>query len=168
MSASITPTVKPVLASCAARFTVTEDLPTPPLPDAMASTRVMGGTCVGRAPSRAWPRARSITLAFSAAFSSSQIRRTSLTPGIASTRASTSCLMVARSGQPAVVNAMVMSTRSPIIFAPRTMPRSTMLSPSSGSITPLRTAMTSSARTSTSVPAIRLFYLLGSKSAASR
>ena len=36
MSASTTPTFRPVAAIAAARFTVTEDLPTPPLPDATA------------------------------------------------------------------------------------------------------------------------------------
>ena len=40
MSASTTPTFRPSAAIEAARFTVTEDLPTPPLPDATAYTRV--------------------------------------------------------------------------------------------------------------------------------
>ena len=40
MSASTTPTLRPCAASAAARLTVTEDLPTPPLPLATAYTRV--------------------------------------------------------------------------------------------------------------------------------
>ena len=40
MSASTTPTFSPSAAIAAARFTVTEDLPTPPLPEATAYTRV--------------------------------------------------------------------------------------------------------------------------------
>ena len=40
MSASTTPTFSPRPASAAARFTVTDDLPTPPLPEATAYTRV--------------------------------------------------------------------------------------------------------------------------------
>lgn len=40
MSASTTPTLRPSAAIAAARFTVTEDLPTPPLPEATAYTRV--------------------------------------------------------------------------------------------------------------------------------
>ena len=40
MSASTTPTFWPEAASAAARFTVTDDLPTPPLPLATAYTRV--------------------------------------------------------------------------------------------------------------------------------
>ena len=40
MSASTTPTDSPSAAIAAARLTVTDDLPTPPLPDATANTRV--------------------------------------------------------------------------------------------------------------------------------
>ena len=36
MSASTMPTLSPAAAIAAARFTVTDDLPTPPLPDATA------------------------------------------------------------------------------------------------------------------------------------
>ena len=42
MSASITPTSAPPAASDAARFAVSDDLPTPPLPDATAITDVAG------------------------------------------------------------------------------------------------------------------------------
>src|ERR1700745_1274842 len=41
-SASSTPTLYPSAASEAARFTVTEDLPTPPLPEAIAMIDVLG------------------------------------------------------------------------------------------------------------------------------
>ena len=46
MSASSTPTVSPRAASAAARLTVTDDLPTPPLPDAMRMTLAASGTDV--------------------------------------------------------------------------------------------------------------------------
>ena len=39
-SASTAATLCPRCASATARFVVTDDLPTPPLPDAIASTRV--------------------------------------------------------------------------------------------------------------------------------
>ena len=39
-SASMTATLWPRWASATARFVVTDDLPTPPLPDAMSRTRV--------------------------------------------------------------------------------------------------------------------------------
>ena len=44
MSASSTPTMFPCSAIAAARFTVTELFPTPPLPLAIASTRALMGT----------------------------------------------------------------------------------------------------------------------------
>ena len=55
MSASTTPTRRPWAAIAAARFTVTDDLPTPPLPEATAYTWVSesglanGISCSGRA-----------------------------------------------------------------------------------------------------------------------
>ena len=49
MSASSTPTRRPRAASAAARFTVTELLPTPPLPLDTASTRVVTGMVVSGA-----------------------------------------------------------------------------------------------------------------------
>ena len=61
MSASSTPTVNPSAATAAARLTVTDDLPTPPLPLAMARIRVDAGTSVLGAFSRAFQRALSIT-----------------------------------------------------------------------------------------------------------
>ena len=53
MSASSTPTSRPRRARATARLTVTEDFPTPPFPEAMARTRVVAGTAVADAPSRA-------------------------------------------------------------------------------------------------------------------
>ena len=64
MSASSTPTVKPLAARPAARLTDIDDLPTPPLPEETASTRALGGTVVLGACSRAFQRARAITAAF--------------------------------------------------------------------------------------------------------
>ena len=49
MSASMTPTANPRWARAAARLTVMEDLPTPPLPEATASTRAPVGTALGPA-----------------------------------------------------------------------------------------------------------------------
>ena len=40
MSASSTPTLRPCAARPTARLVVTDDLPTPPLPEAIANTRV--------------------------------------------------------------------------------------------------------------------------------
>ena len=96
MSASSTPTTLPVAASAAARLTVTELLPTPPLPLAMASTRHDNGTSVSGARSRACQRALSITSVRSSEFISPHAMRTSVTPGWTPMRVSTSRLMSAR------------------------------------------------------------------------
>ena len=63
MSASTTPTDSPRAAIAAARFTVTEDLPTPPLPDATQYTRVSEpGWANGITGSAASPRSAAAQL----------------------------------------------------------------------------------------------------------
>src|SRR5947209_7467441 len=139
MSASSNPTVRPRAARAAARFTVTDDLPTPPLPDATATTRALGGISVSVGRSRAFHLARDITRLRSSAVISAMRTRTETTPGSPPTRASTSLRSWVRRGQPAMVRASSTSTSPPALtWAPRTMPRSTTLSPSSGSMTPRR------------------------------
>jgi hypothetical protein len=158
MSASSTPTVRPRWASCAARLAVTDDLPTPPLPEAMATIRVVAGMSVSSALSRALNRARAMTFFFCSVVISPKWTRTSATPGRLATRSLMSFMIWARNGQPAVVRAMVTST-SPLcgsISMTCTMPRSTMLSPSSGSITPSRTLRTASSPTG--LPGTRASY----------
>ena len=55
-SASTTATDLPCWASAMARLVVTDDLPTPPLPDAISSTRVLdAGSANGMARPSAWP-----------------------------------------------------------------------------------------------------------------
>ena len=81
MSASRTPTTLPAAASAAARFTVTDDLPTPPLPLAIARTRAVVGTAVSVAFSRAFQRARVMTADRSSAFISPQSILTLVTHG---------------------------------------------------------------------------------------
>ena len=81
MSASSTPTVKPLMARPAARLTDIDDLPTPPLPDETASTLALGGTAVFGAPSRAFQRARAITAAFCSRSISLVSTLTAATPG---------------------------------------------------------------------------------------
>ena len=67
MSASRIPTTRPREANATARLTVTDDLPTPPLPEAMARTRVEVAIAVSGASSRAFQRARAMTAARSSA-----------------------------------------------------------------------------------------------------
>jgi hypothetical protein len=146
MSASSTPTWRPLAASAAARFTVTELLPTPPLPEATQITRVVAGTAVAGARSRTFQRARAMAWDRCCWSISVQASSTAVTPGRSATRVRTSRWIWARRGQPAVVRAMVTVTvPSGATSADRAMPRSTMSLPSSGSITPRRTFRTSSA-----------------------
>ena len=145
MSASSTPTVRPVAASAAARFTVTDDLPTPPLPEPTSTTLVVGASEVSSGRWATFQRALAMAEDFSSWVISVQSRVTWVTPGSEPTRARTSRWIWARSGQPAVVRAMVTTTSpSGSTRAPLAMPSSTMSLPSSGSITPRSTAMTSS------------------------
>jgi hypothetical protein len=145
MSASRTPTVRPRRARATARFTVIELLPTPPLPEAMVSTRVVAGMSVAGADSRAFHRARSITARRSGSSMVPVLTSIAATPGNERTRASTSRRIWSRSGQPAMVRATSTSTDpSSATATARTIPRSTMLAPSSGSITPDRAWRTSS------------------------
>src|ERR1035438_7823182 len=63
MSASNTPTQRPVSASATARFAVIDDLPTPPLPEAIMRT----GVCVGMDVDGAFPCAIVLARCMSAA-----------------------------------------------------------------------------------------------------
>ena len=90
MSASSTPTVRPLAARAAARLTVTEDLPTPPLPELMATTRVRGPTEVCSSRWAMLNRARSMARRLPSASSSVHWMRTSRTPGSEPTLARTS------------------------------------------------------------------------------
>ena len=124
---------------------MTELLPTPPLPLAIARTRVDAGTWVSPACWRAFQRALSMTSLRSSGVISPQAMRTSRTPGWTPRRVSTSRLMSARIGQPPIVSLIVTVTTpsSPTVTA-GTMPRVTMSAPSSGSTTVPSTASTSS------------------------
>ena len=144
MSASRIPTVKPRRANATARLTVTDDLPTPPLPEAMARTRVVAGTAVSGASSRAFQRARAMTAARSSASMLATRTSTSRTQSSAATCPRTSRSIWVRNGQAAIVRATSTVTSSPLTVTARTMPRSTMVSPSSGSITARRLWSTSS------------------------
>lgn len=145
MSASMIPTASPRAASAAARLTVTEDLPTPPLPEAIIRTRVALGTAVSGGCSAIRLRAVVMAAAFSSWLSSVHRMVTLLMPGSDATLVFTSRWICARNGHPAVVRATVMvATPSSSISTPLAMPRLTMSAPSSGSMTPRRTPKTSS------------------------
>src|SRR5262249_38592789 len=149
MSASSTPTLCPPAASAAARFTVTDDLPTPPLPLATANTRVRDdGSANGTTPTRSVrpPRSLPCNSRRCSSLITSRCTATPDTPGTADTAAVTSLVMVSRSGQAATVRYTSTRTLPPgptsTLF---TMPRSVIGRRISGWLTLASGAVTCSA-----------------------
>ena len=154
-SASTMPTRLPRWARATARLVVTDDLPTPPLPDAISSTRVRDdGSANGMARPSACPWAccdpavdagspwRSCRRAArSSSFIAPQARSTSVTP-IAPSASLTRPVISPLSGQPGIVSTTVSATFVPSTTTSRTMPRSTMERCNSGSCTGRRASMT--------------------------
>src|SRR5262245_17205808 len=146
MSASRMPTLRPCRAIETARLTVTEDLPTPPLPDATAYTRVSesgreNGISFSATPPRSWV-CNSARCSGDITPSSTS---TAVTPSIRETAAVTSRRSVSFIGQPATVS----STRTPTVPSGRmstasTMPRSVIGLRISGSSTEPSAAVTCS------------------------
>ena len=145
MSASTIPTLRPSLAIARARLTVTEDLPTPPLPLAIAKTLVSEPACAKGISREAWPPRRvwwssprcSVDI-------TPRVRSTSVTPSTWRTAALTSRVMVSFIGQPATVSSTVRVTLPPSTVTDSTMPSSVIGRLISGSMTVARTALTCS------------------------
>src|SRR5690348_16721300 len=147
MSASTTPTFWPEAASAAARFTVTDDLPTPPLPLATAYTRVSEvGWANGITGSDLPPRSLVCSARRCSSLMTSSWTRTEETPGSLPTAVVTSRVMVSRSGHPATVRYTSTSTApsAPTLMF-LTMPSSVMGRWISGSCTPSSAWVTCSA-----------------------
>src|SRR4029453_15344418 len=148
MSQSITATRWPWAARPAARLTVTEDLPTPPLPEATARTLVVESSpqkVIFFCSCAPGPRRR-VTMAWRwSSVITPRSTLTPVTPGSGDTAAVTSLGMRSLSGQPATVSNTSTATR-PLssIETSLTMSRSVMGRWISGSITCPRAAMTSS------------------------
>src|SRR6478609_5626823 len=153
MSASTTPTRSPCCAIATARFAVTDDLPTPPLPDATANTFVSEVGLLNGITGSAPPRSRSVRAARCSGLITPSAIRTSATPSTVRTAAVTSWVMVSRSGQPAVVRSMPTVTSAPAAgvvstSTDRTMPRSVIGRRISGSSTRVRASRTAAATAS--------------------
>src|SRR5215470_8328966 len=146
MSASSTPTFWPEAASAAARLTVTDYLPTPPLPLATAYTWVSDdGWANGISRSTRPPRSRACSSRRCSSLITSRSTVTADTPGTAATAAVTSRVMVSRSGQPATVRYTSTLTRpSGAMSTFLTMPRSVIGRRISGSLTRASASVTCS------------------------
>src|ERR1700736_1554641 len=144
MSASSTPTVSPRQAIAAARLTVTLDLPTPPLPDATAYTRVSDpGWANGMTGSRASPRSILRSSVRCSSFITSRLTLTAPVPGTSATVWVTRSEISVFFGHAEVVR--YTSTCTPALSSTATlltMPSSVIGLRSSGSITLVSAART--------------------------
>ena len=146
MSASRIPTCWPCRARATARLAVTDDLPTPPFPEEIPSTRALEGRLVAGAAVWAIFRAVSISCALASGSSCPITTSTPATPSMLPADLRTSSSIWPLSGQAAVVSATVtVAMPSFVTEMSPTIPSSTMLAPSSGSMTPWSCVRTSSA-----------------------
>src|SRR5918995_3794832 len=134
------PTFLPSATSAAARLTVSDDLPTPPLPE---PTQRMFATCASE-PSGSPPGRPSLRCSpdFSWALSTSKPTFTRETPSTALTCFATAVWKWPLIGQPGVVSDTVTSTTPPSLMSmARTISSSTMSFRSSGSMTDFRASV---------------------------
>src|SRR5262249_43235812 len=136
----------PEAASAAAGLTVTDDLPTPPLPLAIAYTWVSDdGWANGISRSTRPPRSWVCSSRRCSSLITSRSTATPVTPGTAATAAVTSRVMVSRSGQPATVRyTSTLTLPSGAISTFLTMPRSVIGRRISGSLTRASASLTCS------------------------
>jgi len=138
MSASSSPTASPRAAIAAARLTVIEDFPTPPLPEATAYTRVRLPGLLNTI-SRVGPRKDSRKVVRCSSFMTSNCTDTPVTPGTLLTAAVTRSTISVRMGHPLTVSSTVTATRpSAAMSTDATMPNSVIGRRISGSSTPAR------------------------------
>ena len=128
---------------------MSEDLPTPPLPEAMAITRQSRGSLIVLSRCGAPPRSFVVSACRSSGVITAKESEKPRTPGTSAKAASTWRSNESRSGQPATVSTIVRETMPPSISTPRTMSSSVTGFWSSGSITFERAATTASREGST-------------------
>ncbi len=100
----------PSRSNAAARFTESVDLPTPPLPLAIARTRVDAPTEIPFERPSTLPRSFCVSAARSSGLITSNSSETDSTPGSGSMCSRTWFSKLERSGQPATVRAIVTAT----------------------------------------------------------
>src|SRR5690242_19809324 len=146
MSASTTPTLSPCRAMAVARLTVTDDLPTPPLPEAIAKTLVSDPGWAKGISRETWPpRSFSWSPERCSSVMTPRSTWTSVTPGTPCTAAVTSRVRRSRIGQPETVSRIRTATEpSGCRSTASTMPSSVMGRRISGSSTRARAAWTCS------------------------
>lgn len=154
MSASTTPTVSPCSVSATARFEVTDDLPTPPLPEAIAYTRVSeSGLANGISRSACPPRSCWRRAARCSSLITPRRTSTLVTPSTDAHAWRVSRSRVDFNGHPETVSRIVTAT-APASSTDRspTMPSSVIGLWISGSSTP-ESASSSASRVGAAMPA---------------
>ena len=109
------------------------DLPTPPLPEATAITRVERSSEMPFVRSFTPPRSRVVSAAFSSGLMTSNSSETVSTPGSGESSRCTCSSKLCRSGQPGTVSAIVTTRCEPRTSTSRTIPSSVTGFFSSGS-----------------------------------
>jgi hypothetical protein len=159
-SASSTPTLWPSAASATARFTVTLDFPTPPLPEATAMMAVCGGNAIlgfaGAPGAEGAPRSWLTSVSRCSCDMGVSSTSTRETPSSGFTAAVTSCVMRSFSGQPSMVIRTCTRTTSPSTWMSFSMPMSSIGRPISGSMTLRSASRTCSCVTTWLPPGIHL------------
>ena len=144
---------RPSCEKATARFAVSDDLPTPPLPDATAITRQSRGSRITLSRSVAPPRSFVVSVWRSSGVITPKEREKPRTPGTGLSASSTWRSKESRSGQPAIVRTIVSETMPSSISMSRTMSSSVTGRCSSGSMTPARAARIASREGSISLRA---------------
>src|SRR5665811_27774 len=159
MSASMMPTLRPLLAIASARLTVTVDLPTPPLPDAIAYTLVSEPACAkGLSRSVRPPRRTSCKPLRCSSVMTPISTVTTAAGATVATAAVMSRVSLSLSGQPETVSrSRTLIAVSPMVTA-STMPNSVIGRWISGSLTLERASRTCSSVTAAMILMIRVDY----------
>src|SRR6266576_3841756 len=135
MSASRIPVRRPMFENATARLAVSEDLPTPPLPEATAITRQSRGRRTTLSRSGAPPRSFVVNACRSSGVITEKESEKPRTPGTAVSAWSTCFSKESRNGQPAIVRTIVSETTPSSTSMSRTMSSSVTGRCSSGSMT---------------------------------
>src|SRR3712207_927557 len=137
-SASRISTECPALSRAAARLTAAVLLPTPPLPETTATTRVLDSPRNAGASSEGPPWREVKSFCLSVSVMTPKSTSTLSTPSIIRSRSRTSVVILCFMGQPGVVRATPTLTLGPSISMPRIMFSETRSRPISGSLTSLK------------------------------
>ena len=132
-------------------FTVTDDFPTPPLPEAIAMIEVLGAKEILVGPCEFGPRSLPTRASRCSGDIGVRLTSTRSTPMSGCTAAVTSCVIRSRSGHPSIVSRTSTRTLPPSTWIPWSIPMSSIGLPISGSSTSRSATRTSASLAMTPV-----------------